>query len=289
MKNLLTHRLSCADFTFPLLPHEKALQATKLCGVSAVDLGLFCGRSHLQPDHIASSVLVAAKAVSNCVTDLGLKIADVFLQTSEHPAGLPVNHPNPSVRQRTRDLFMVAVEFAVAADCRHITGLPGVSHTGISEADARRVAAEESTWRASVAAQAGLAYGIEAHVGSICSSPETTVEFINSCEGVTLTLDYGHFIYQGMTTESVHLLLPYASHFHARAGAKGRLQTTLKDNSIDFASILAGLHRVSYQGYICLEYVWVDWERCNEVDNISETILLRDHLRAIEANQSRRD
>ena len=25
-----------------------------------------------------------------------------------------------------------------------------------------------------------------------------------------------------------------------------------------------------------IEYVWIDWEHCNEVDNLSETILFRD-------------
>jgi hypothetical protein len=38
---------------------------------------------------------------------------------------------------------------------------------------------------------------------------------------------------------------------------------------------------VDYPGYIGVEYVWIDWEHCNEVDNISETILLRDYLRSV--------
>ena len=33
-----------------------------------------------------------------------------------------------------------------------------------------------------------------------------------------------------------------------------------------------------YSGLVVLEYVWVDWMGCNEVDNLSETILLRDFL-----------
>jgi hypothetical protein len=34
-----------------------------------------------------------------------------------------------------------------------------------------------------------------------------------------------------------------------------------------------------YVGAIGVEYVWIDWQRCNEVDNLSETILLRDVIR----------
>ncbi len=41
---------------------------------------------------------------------------------------------------------------------------------------------------------------------------------------------------------------------------------------------------VGYRGYVGIEYVWIDWEHCNEVDNLSETILLRDFLRAQSGN-----
>jgi hypothetical protein len=34
-----------------------------------------------------------------------------------------------------------------------------------------------------------------------------------------------------------------------------------------------------YQGCVCLEYVCVDWRRCNECDVMTETLLLRDALR----------
>jgi hypothetical protein len=38
------------------------------------------------------------------------------------------------------------------------------------------------------------------------------------------------------------------------------------------------MQETGYKGYVGVEYVWQDWERCNEVDNLSETILLRDFL-----------
>ena len=30
-----------------------------------------------------------------------------------------------------------------------------------------------------------------------------------------------------------------------------------------------------------IEYVWIDWEHCNECDNLSETILFRDFFRSL--------
>jgi NAD(P)-dependent dehydrogenase (short-subunit alcohol dehydrogenase family) len=37
--------------------------------------------------------------------------------------------------------------------------------------------------------------------------------------------------------------------------------------------------RKNRRSHIGIEYVWIDWEHCNEVDNVSETILFRDFLR----------
>jgi len=206
--NDLTAKLSCADFAFPLLPHDHALQLIKLLGLDAVDLGFFSGRSHLQPEHVRPNVAGAAKKLAKRLSELDLELADVFLQTSADPAGLPANHPDRAVREQTRSLFKLAVEFAVNAGCLHITGLPGVAQDGMSDTEARILAADEATWRASEAKQAGLIYAVEPHVGSICPTPETTLDFLKASEGVTLTLDYGHFIYQGMTNDCVHNRLP---------------------------------------------------------------------------------
>lgn len=271
-------KLSCADFTFPLLPHDGALQLIKLLGVHAVDIGFFSSRSHLKPEHVRGNVPAAAKKLRARLGELGLELSDVFLQTSEHPAGLPANHPDRTVREKTRDFMKMAIEFAVNAGGHHVTGLPGVSHPGVSDGDSRRRAADESSWRAAEAARAGLIYSVEPHVGSICPSPESALEFLQQAPNVTLTLDYGHFIYQGMSNESVHPLLPHASHFHARGGAPRQLQSTMKENTIDFSAIVRELKRLNYQGYICLEYVWVDWEGCNRTDNVSETTLLKELL-----------
>jgi sugar phosphate isomerase/epimerase len=98
--------------------------------------------------------------------------------------------------------------------------------------------------------------------------------------GLTLTLDYTHFTRAGLPDRAVEPLLDHASHFHARGARKGRLQAALPHNTIDYSRVLRSMQKANYRGYIGVEYVWVDWEHCNEVDNLSETIQLRDFLRA---------
>lgn len=271
-------KLSCADFTFPLLPHNDALSLIRMLGVEGVDLGVFSGRSHLQPGQIVGKPAKAAVEFKGRLDDCGLSLADVFLQVGEHPGDQAANCPDPAVRAGARDVFLKVLEFAKEAGAVHLTGLPGVSFDGIADSDGLKLAAEEASWRATEARKAEITYSVEPHVGSIAPTPQAAADLVRMAEGVTLTLDYGHFIYAGFSNEDVHALLPFASHFHARGGAPKRLQSTMSENTIAFPEILRRFQSGGYKGWICLEYVWVDWEGCNRTDNVSETILLRDLL-----------
>lgn len=271
-------KFSCADFTFPKLPHEKVLQLLRLLDFEAVDLGIFEGRSHHDPSEIVKDIDGHAGRLRRRLDANALRPADVFVQTGEAPPVAAANDPDGSVRERNREIFRGMVRFAKRLDCPHLTGLPGVRHEGVAEEEDWKLAEEEARWRLETAGEAGIAYAIEAHVGSLLPEPLSTLRFLEEVPGLTLTLDYGHFIYQGMSSEEVHPLLARASHFHARGGAAGKLQATVKENTIDFSEIVRRLRAREYTGYLCLEYVWVDWEGCNRTDNLSETLLLRDLL-----------
>ncbi len=274
-------RYSCADFTFPLLPHDKVLQLVRMLEFDAIDLGIFAGRSHIQPKDIVPDVASAVRRTTESIQPHGLAVSDVFLQTGDDPSVKAANTSDEVVRAENRTVFGAVLEYCAGMQCRHMTGLPGVRHAGVDAAVDWELALAEAHWRTEQAGRVGITYAVEAHVGSICPDPESALRFVEEA-GVTLTLDYGHFIYQGRDNESCHVLLPHASHFHARGGKPGGLQTTVKDNGIDFAAIIKRLRELAYKGYVCLEYVWVDWEGCNRTDNLSETLLLRDLLRSSE-------
>jgi sugar phosphate isomerase/epimerase len=162
-----------------------------------------------------------------------------------------------------------------------MTGLPGVDH-GYEGTDLA-LAVKEAAWRVRVCREAGIVYSIEPHIGSICPSVESTQRFLDQVEGLSLTLDYGHFVWAGEESSKVNSLLPFASHIHVRGGSPGRLQTSVAGNTIDFEGMMSGLHGQGYTGKFALEYVWIDWQGCNLSDNLSETILLRSRLQEIAA------
>ncbi len=274
-------KFSCADFSFPLLPHQKALQLIKLLGIDAVDLGIFENRSHHYPSEIVKNPFKEAKKLSITLNDIGLDPADVFLQTGEEPQVAATNTPDDITNKKNRNTFQKMLEFTKTLRCKHMTGLPGVLHKNTTFENDWEKSCEETLWRIERAEEYDIVYGIEPHVGSILPDVKTVLQFIEEVPGITLTLDYGHFIYQGQTNESVHALIPYASHFHARGGAKGQLQTTVDENEIDYEKIVSSLKEVGYSNRICLEYVYVDWEGCNRTDNVSETIRLHQLLKTL--------
>ena len=271
-------QFACADFSFPLLSHDQSLSLIALLGVTGVDIGLFRGRSHLRPEDALQNPQTSARELSGKLTDRGLQFADIFLQQGETFPMLAVNHPDNRERAKSRDVFLAALEFVAACGCPHITGLPGIVWEEDTGEDSLNRSVDELAWRTAQAQEAGIIFAVEPHLGSVAATPERAMRLVQNAPGLTLTLDYTHFIYQGFTEADTEPLVPHASHFHARGCARGRLQTPVKDNVVDYPRVCHLLSQAGYKGWIGLEYVWIDWEHCNEVDNLSETILLRDAI-----------
>jgi sugar phosphate isomerase/epimerase len=281
-------KLSCADFSFPLLPHEAALQLIASLGLRGVDVGLFAGRSHLRPETELRAPVKNGVRLGRRLARLGLAAADVFLQVHENFTDFAVNHPQPSRRKFARSQFSRTLDYAAAAGSKHVTLLPGVVFKNESRAAALGRAADELSWRVEKAAAMKLTVAVEPHLGSLTDTPERALSLAALVPDLGLTLDYAHFTRVGIPDSRIEPLAARATHFHARCARKGRLQSSFKENTIGFHRALRTLDRQRFAGWLALEYVWIDWEHCNEVDVISETILLRDHLNAVMKNSSER-
>jgi sugar phosphate isomerase/epimerase len=272
-------KMGCSDFTFPLLPHDQVLALIAMLGFDGVDIGLFEDRSHLQPSKVFPDVPGNARRLRNQLAGQGLVPIDVFLQTALDFVSSASNHPDARVREKSRDSFLKTLEFAAECGGRHLTALPGVAFPQESRADSWRRCCEELGWRCETARAAGLVFAVEAHWGSIASTPQEALSLVQSIPGLTLSLDYTHFTKLGIPDSEIEPLVAFASHFHARGAAPGRLQTPVKENTIDYRRIVRVMKQTGYQGTIGIEYTWNEWEDMNRTDNLSETILLRDLIR----------
>jgi sugar phosphate isomerase/epimerase len=147
---------------------------------------------------------------------------------------------------------------------------------------------DELSWRVEQAAKMKLILGVEPHLGSIADTPERAMKLSALVPGLGFTLDYAHFTRAGIPDARIEPLAARATHFHARCARAGRLQGSFKENAIDFRRALTAFNAHRFNGWIALEYVWIDWEHCNEVDVLSETIQLSAHLTAAAKTISKR-
>jgi sugar phosphate isomerase/epimerase len=274
-------KFACADFTFPLLTHAQSLQLIGLIGFDGVDIGLFEGRSHLWPSREFANTASSARLLKQKLDDLGLLAADVYLQMNPDFIPFAINHPEVERREKAREWFLRSLDFACALECRHLTTLPGVHFENEATEESFKRSVAELHWRVEQAQKHGVIFGVEAHVGSIVSDPASAEKLVRAVTGLTLTLDYTHFTRLGMSDALVDPLVKYASHFHVRGAREGRLQTSFADNTINYKQVWRALQAADYKGWLGIEYIYIDWEHCNESDNLSETILFRDHMKEL--------
>jgi sugar phosphate isomerase/epimerase len=277
----MPYRLACADFAFPLLPHARVLKLISMLEFEGVDVGLFEGRSHLQPSHEFVAPERSGSSLKRLLNGEGLVAADIFLQMDPDFAPYAANHPDATRRAHARDWYARMLDYAGAAGARHVTALPGVLFDEEAAEDSRRRAIDELAWRVELARRYDLVFGVEPHVGSLAPDPTSALDLATGVPGLTLTLDYTHFTRLGIPDADVEPLIPLASHFHVRGARQGRLQASFKDNTIDYARVLTAMQASGYRGWLGVEYIWIDWEHANECDNLSETILFRDQLRRL--------
>jgi sugar phosphate isomerase/epimerase len=274
-------KLACADFAFPLLAHDKVLDLIAALELDGVDIGLFEGRSHLWPSSEFQNLPASARLLAKKLSDRGLKPADVFLQLDPDFIPYAINQPDAERRRHARDSFLRTLEYASCLSSPHVTTLPGVYFEKQESADnSWQRSQDELAWRFEQAKLHDITFAVEAHVGSLAPSPQEAERMVRGVPGLTLTLDYTHFTRIGLPDAAIEPLVKYASHFHVRGAREGRLQAPFKDNVIDYAGVLQAMRACGYSGYLGIEYVWIDWEHCNESDNLSETILFRDFLLA---------
>src|SRR5215813_9679002 len=139
--------LACADFTFPLLSHDRVLDLIALLEFDGVDIGLFEGRSHLWPSREFKHPARAGGRLGRKLTDRGLRCADVFLQMAPSFVPYAINHPQASRRRRARDWFLKTLDYAAACGAKHVTTLPGVRFEEEPWTDSWARSVAELAWR----------------------------------------------------------------------------------------------------------------------------------------------
>jgi sugar phosphate isomerase/epimerase len=269
-------RLACGTDSFPALPHDVAVALVARMGFAAHDLML--GGPSIPIDQVRADIAGWAGRLDERIRGHGLEISDLAAW-ADMRAFAP-NHPDAARLAESRRFFEDMLALAERLGAPGLTMMPGVDWPGEQHERSLRRAAEELDRRARQARERGLRFSIEPCVGSVCATPADCLAMTDIAPGLELTLDCSHLIEPGFGEQEIEPCVARARHIHVRGAAAGRLQAPMSESTFDVEWLLDLLVAQGYDGFINVEYVAIDWEGLNDVDVISETVLMRDRLAA---------
>jgi sugar phosphate isomerase/epimerase len=266
--------LAAHSWSFPHLDLAAACRHAASLGYEALDLG---SGDFGVPAGIDVPTVVAdeqfAERACRAARDAGIVYTDYF-------AALPyaVNDPEPGRAADNAGVFRALVPRLVAAGIPGVTFSPGF-YAGRSWDEAFASAA--TALRQLVAICGGLRVRIEAHVDSVADTPRRTLELLGLVPGLTLTLDYSHFVVAGFAENEIEPLTPFASHMHVRQARPGELSAKVARGTIDVRRLLNRLLAGGYVGAIAIEYVSHPWHGQDRLDVTAENAAMLAQMRAI--------
>lgn len=269
----MTISLGCHLWTFPQCTVAEAAGIVRALGLAHMDLG---NARDFDPVYIAAHTADEAARLKRIVAQTGLTFVDAFPHVG--PA-FSLNHPDPGVRAENRARLTGFLDFAVAVGLAGVTLSPGRYWLGQPPADDFERGADELRTLLAEGNRRGLLIRIEPHIESVTWNPDLTLQMLAAVPGLSLTLDYSHFVFHALPDEHIARLDAHATHWHARQARPGQGQCRFEQGTIDFGQIIRRLRARAYSGTICLEYVHGPWLQLDRVDCLSETVRLRDELR----------
>jgi sugar phosphate isomerase/epimerase len=266
--------LAAHSWSFPHLDLPAACRHAASLGYEALDLGSgdFGVPAGLDVPTVVADDRFPERA-RRAAADAGIVYTDYFV-------GLPfaVNDPEPGHRAENAGVFRALVPRLVAAGIPGVTFSPGFYAGRSWDED---FASAATALRDFVATGSGLQVRIEAHVDSVADTPQRTLQLLEQVPGLTLTLDYSHFVVAGFAEDEIEQLTPFASHMHIRQARPGELAVEVARGTIDVRRLVKRLLAAGYDGAIAIEYVSHPWHGQDKIDVTAENAAMLAQVQAI--------
>ena len=262
------------SFSFGPRSLREALQILKDMGFDIADLGVCLGNTQVHPVRAAENPERTAAEVIEVLREMNMRPEECFVLDF----GEPINHPEDSVRKRTRLLFRGMVKFASLAGCRSVMLIPGIVYPSAGREGSFELSATTLRELVKMTDDAGLRLNVEPCQPSVAEDPQDAMRLCEEVPGLGLTLDYSHFIDPGYEQSSVEPLHRFTRHVHVRQAAPGKRVETVGKGTIDFNRITSLLREQNFEGVVAVEYVDCDVTTQCGVNVMEETIIMKAEL-----------
>lgn len=267
-------QIACHAWAYNNLPLEEAVATIARLGFRYIDLG---SGPHLDVNRAAAQPTEEAERIHDLLSEFHLKLTDLYIM-------LPyTNSPDPAQREADLSLFERLVPFAAALGTPGITVSPGIiQKDGADHSLARAIPGLLRMVQATE--DTDLRISFEPHMDSVAQKPDQALLLLEAVPGLSLTLDYAHFAFQGIEWSAIDLLLEHVAHVQIRQAKQGVLQTSFDEGVLNLPQMLHDLHACGYRGPIAIEYMTTfGWHGMKQISIGKETTRTRDALRAARA------
>jgi sugar phosphate isomerase/epimerase len=267
-------QIACHAWAYNNLTLEEAVGTIARLGFRYIDLG---SGPHLDTDSAAAYPEAEAAKIRRLLHQFDLALTDFYFMLPH------INAPDPAQRKLQLAMFERLIPFAIALGTPGITISPGIIQPdGLEHSLARSVPALLQMVQA--AEDTDLRISFEPHMDSVAQRPDEALLLLDAVPGLSITLDYAHFVYQGIVRREVEPLMEHVAHVQIRQARRGHLQTTHDEGTLNLPQLLEDLHNLGYRGALSVEYMTTfGWHGMQRISISRETARTRDALRAIRA------
>ena len=175
-----------------------------------------------------------------------------------------MNHPDQTIRAKTRETFTKMAAIAKVAGFESMMMLPGDVHDadnplvedlGQSKQEAWDLSVQELSTMVDIAESNGMHCNVEPCIFSIAHHPDDCAKLINDVPGLGITLDYAHQVQLELSHEEIEPMHQYARHVQCKQSAPGEFQARPDEGVIDFKRVINKLKADNFDGVVSVEFV----------------------------------
>ncbi len=275
--------LACTTHSFGVVPLPAALQIIRALDFACADLIAATFPAQLDPYALATQPDREAERIGTLAAAVGLRLTGCFVGFRERLAS-----PQAEDQARLADLLAGVAAFCQRLGIPHLQMSVGRPELALAPEEQFGVVVENVQRAQRIARAAGVELLIEAQRGAAIATPVDLRRLLPAVPGLRINHDPGQFACQGFGPESYEDLDAVTAHIHLRQARPGALQTRLEEGTVDCRRVVQRLQAAGFQGVYATEYVhFPQVPDCATVDVVTETVKMRDLIRAALADVAR--
>lgn len=249
-------RLGCCAYNFSGRTLDDALRLLKDLGFSCADVGASDTWTQVGQEAAAANPAGVGAGVRATARKYDLTLAEVaitYIMVDGH--SMQTNDPDPQIRQLMLRQYRGICQFAAEAGIESIMGVPGIQQAALDDEGSWDVTAAMFSSMVAIAKEYGVLCNVEPAIGSLLQTPQAAVRMGRQIPGLGYSLDYAHFVAQGIPQRDLAPVHEFTRHMHGKQARVGYRKCLFHEGEINYTAIVGELRQRNWDGVISMECI----------------------------------